>query len=89
MLYKQELIKSGFSNFTYKDIKLKACLQKHKSNGLIAFAKIQTKGCVFQNLVDNTYTAVSDAVAHSYKLASRDPLEDATKMLWSEIQQEF
>ncbi|KAK5866345.1 hypothetical protein PBY51_020544 [Eleginops maclovinus] len=89
----QELERNGFPNPEYRSEKLKSKnkkskLEKHEG---IAFAKVTAddKGCITYNLVYNASLSVSDAVAHAYKLGSKEKNEDVALLLCGTIQKTF
>ncbi|KAK5856857.1 hypothetical protein PBY51_008423 [Eleginops maclovinus] len=86
--YTQELERNGFPNPENRSEKLKSKLEKHQG---IAFAKFTAddKGCITYNLVYNGSLSVSDAVAHAYKLGSKDKYEDMALLLRGTIQNTF
>lgn len=88
LVYTQELERNGFPNPDYRGEKLKSKLEKHEG---IAFAKVKQddKGCITYNLVYNAILSVADAVAHAYKLGSKDKYQDVALLLRGTIQKTF
>ncbi|KAK5870594.1 hypothetical protein PBY51_003528 [Eleginops maclovinus] len=88
LAYTQELERNGFPNPEYRNEKLKSKLEKHEG---ITFAKVtaEDKGCITYNLVYNASLSVSDAVAHAYKLESKDKYEYVALLLRGTIQKTF
>ena len=91
LLYIQELEKNGFPNPQYRAEKLKTKLDNHMIHEFIAFAKVNPgdRGFITYTLVYSAGISAEDAVAHAYKLGSKDKFEEVAMLLRGIIQRAF
>ena len=88
--YINELLEQNQPNNDFRSEKLKKKLEKDPNiSELIAFSKIEWKGCVSFWLIFSSKIPIVEAVAASYLLASKDNLKDTTKYLRDSILNAF